>query len=211
MIADTYWRFSVGSHRTLDGGGVGCLRLPKVFARPVDRGPPHGSVMTQPDNVRPANDCSMPMRGDCDVDTRLQSNTCLDAGACGARRCDARGRPGDSGPARYLQGRQRIRRAGWRQHPPHAGGASERAGVPQSSFHVHDRQAGRPALFRHLCVAAQRSKAVAVIARSGAIYLVDAEGYTHGTLIAPNQMELCYLKQSPDARVASCALLTKQP
>lgn len=55
------------------------------------------------------------------------------------------------------------------------------------------------------------SKAVAVIARSGAIYLVDAEGYTHGTLIAPNQMELCYLKQSPDARVASCALLTKQP
>jgi hypothetical protein len=55
------------------------------------------------------------------------------------------------------------------------------------------------------------SKAVAVIARSGAIYLVDAEGYTHGTLIAPNQMELCYLKQSPEARVASCVLLTKQP
>jgi len=54
------------------------------------------------------------------------------------------------------------------------------------------------------------SKAVAVIARSGSIYLVDAEGYTHGMLIAPNQMELCYLKQSPDARVASCALLTKQ-
>lgn len=55
------------------------------------------------------------------------------------------------------------------------------------------------------------SKSVAVIARSGAIYLVDAEGYTHGTLIAPNQMELCYLKQSPDARVASCVLLTKLP
>ena len=55
------------------------------------------------------------------------------------------------------------------------------------------------------------SKAIAVIARSGTIYLVDAEGYTNGTMIAPNQMELCYLKQSPDARVASCVLLTKQP
>jgi hypothetical protein len=55
------------------------------------------------------------------------------------------------------------------------------------------------------------SKEIAVVARTGTIYMVDAEGFTHGTLIAPNQMELCYLKQSPDARLASCALLTKQP
>jgi hypothetical protein len=55
------------------------------------------------------------------------------------------------------------------------------------------------------------SKAIAVISRSGTIYLVDFEGYTNGTMLAPNRMELCYLKQSPDARIASCVELTKQP
>lgn len=55
------------------------------------------------------------------------------------------------------------------------------------------------------------SKAIGVISRSGTIYMVDAEGYTHGTMLTPNNMELCYLKQSPDARVASCVELTKAP
>ncbi len=55
------------------------------------------------------------------------------------------------------------------------------------------------------------SKIIAVIARSGTIYLSDVEGITNGTLLAPNRMELCYLKQAPDARIASCVELTKQP
>jgi hypothetical protein len=55
------------------------------------------------------------------------------------------------------------------------------------------------------------SKAIGVISRSGSIYMVDAEGYTHGAMLGPNNMELCYLKQSPDARVASCVELTKAP
>jgi hypothetical protein len=55
------------------------------------------------------------------------------------------------------------------------------------------------------------AKAIGVIARSGTIYMLDAEGYTNGSMLAPNQMELCYLKQSPDARIASCVDLTKLP
>jgi hypothetical protein len=32
-----------------------------------------------------------------------------------------------------------------------------------------------------------------------------------GTMLAPNRMELCYMRQAPDARVASCTEMTKQP
>jgi hypothetical protein len=56
------------------------------------------------------------------------------------------------------------------------------------------------------------SEAVAaVISRNGAIYMIDDDGYTVGTMLAPNRMELCYMMQSPKARVASCTELTKQP
>jgi hypothetical protein len=30
-------------------------------------------------------------------------------------------------------------------------------------------------------------------------------------MLAPNRMELCYMRQAPDARVASCTEMTKQP
>jgi hypothetical protein len=53
------------------------------------------------------------------------------------------------------------------------------------------------------------SEEIGVVSRSGSIFLVDVEGFTHGTMLAPNQMEICYLKQSPDARIASCTMLTK--
>jgi hypothetical protein len=53
-------------------------------------------------------------------------------------------------------------------------------------------------------------KVIAVISRGGTIFLADYEGYTHGTLLAPNRMELCYLHVSSAARFASCAELTKQ-
>ena len=38
-------------------------------------------------------------------------------------------------------------------------------------------------------------KVIAVISRTGAIYLVDDDGYSVGTMLAPNRMELCYLMQ----------------
>jgi hypothetical protein len=52
---------------------------------------------------------------------------------------------------------------------------------------------------------------VAVISRNGTIFLADDDGYTIGTMLAPNRMELCYMHASPTARVASCTELTKQP
>jgi hypothetical protein len=54
-------------------------------------------------------------------------------------------------------------------------------------------------------------KVIAVMSRSGAIYMVDDDGYTVGTMLAPNRMELCYMLQSRAARVASCTELTKRP
>jgi hypothetical protein len=55
------------------------------------------------------------------------------------------------------------------------------------------------------------SKVVAVVSRSGSIYLADTEGFSHGTMLAPDRMELCYLKHSAETRIASCVELTKQP
>lgn len=51
---------------------------------------------------------------------------------------------------------------------------------------------------------------VAVVSRSGTIFLADDDGYTTGTLVAPDRLELCYLMSSAKARIASCAELTKQ-
>ena len=55
------------------------------------------------------------------------------------------------------------------------------------------------------------SKVVAVMSRGGTIFLADAEGFSNGTMLAPDRMELCYLKHGPEARLASCVELTKQP
>ena len=52
---------------------------------------------------------------------------------------------------------------------------------------------------------------IAVVTRSGTILMADDEGYTYGTMLAPNRMELCYLHVSAAARIASCTELTKQP
>jgi hypothetical protein len=51
---------------------------------------------------------------------------------------------------------------------------------------------------------------IAVISRTGTIYMVDDDGYDVATMLAPNRMELCYLHLSPASRIASCTELTKQ-
>jgi hypothetical protein len=53
-------------------------------------------------------------------------------------------------------------------------------------------------------------KVIAVISRSGAIYMVDDDGYSVVDLLAPNRMEICYMMQSPVTRIASCTELIKQ-
>ena len=52
---------------------------------------------------------------------------------------------------------------------------------------------------------------IAVISQSGTIYMVDDDGYSVATMLAPNRLEVCYLLQSPASRIASCTELTKQP
>jgi hypothetical protein len=52
---------------------------------------------------------------------------------------------------------------------------------------------------------------IAVLLQNGTIYLVDDDGYSFGTMLAPNRIELCYMLQSPATRIASCTVLTKQP
>ena len=73
-----------------------------------------------------------------------------------------------------------------------------------------DKQDGRR--FSGTFVSARSNdQVVAVIGRNGSIYMADDDGYTVGTLLAPNRMELCYLHSSSGAKVASCTELTKQP
>jgi hypothetical protein len=52
---------------------------------------------------------------------------------------------------------------------------------------------------------------IAVISHTGTIFLVDDDGYTVGTMLAPDRMELCYMMLSPATRIASCTVLAKQP
>jgi hypothetical protein len=54
-------------------------------------------------------------------------------------------------------------------------------------------------------------KIVGVVSRSNTIIVVDDDGYTVGTVLAPNRMEWCYMHLSQADRVASCTELTKQP
>jgi hypothetical protein len=73
-----------------------------------------------------------------------------------------------------------------------------------------DRQDGRR--FSGTFASARgKDPVIAVISRSGAIYMVDDDGYTVGTVLAPNRIELCYMMLSQAARIASCTELTKQP
>ena len=52
---------------------------------------------------------------------------------------------------------------------------------------------------------------IAVISRSGQILLVDDDGYSIGTMLGPDKIDLCYMQQNPAMRIASCTELTKQP
>lgn len=75
---------------------------------------------------------------------------------------------------------------------------------------IIDKQDGRR--FSGTFSSARASETViAVVSRSGAFYMVDDDGHNIGTMLAPDRMELCYLKQSPASRIASCTELTKQP
>ncbi len=73
-----------------------------------------------------------------------------------------------------------------------------------------DKQEGRR--FAAIFSSARGSyRVVGVASRTGTIYLADVEGYSSATMLAPDRMELCYLKHTREAQVASCTELIKQP
>jgi hypothetical protein len=57
----------------------------------------------------------------------------------------------------------------------------------------------------------RQHKFVAVVSRNNTIFVVDDDGYTVGTVLAPNRMEWCYMHLSQATRLVSCTELTKQP
>jgi hypothetical protein len=75
---------------------------------------------------------------------------------------------------------------------------------------VIDKQDGRR--FSGTFSSARHSETViAVVSRSGAIYMVDDDGYDVATMLGPDRMEICYLHLSSNSRIASCTELTRQP
>jgi hypothetical protein len=95
-------------------------------------------------------------------------------------------------------------------HTPNQAPAAQLRSVPFTL--VVDQQDGRR--FSGTFTSPRSSeKVVAVISRDGTIYMVDDEGYTHGTMLAPDRMELCYMYVAAGgaSRIASCAELKKQP
>ena len=94
-------------------------------------------------------------------------------------------------------------------HPaPQAGAQPRYSSVPFTM--VIDKQDGRR--FSGTFSSPRHSETViAVIGRNGTIFLVDDDGYTLGTVLTPNRIELCYMHLSAAARIASCTELTKQP
>lgn len=93
-------------------------------------------------------------------------------------------------------------------HHPDAGNGKPRlTSVPFTL--VIDQQDGRR--FSGTFSSAQHSEAVIfVVSRAGTLFMADDDGYSVGTMLAPDQMEICYLHSSSEKRVASCTELTKQ-
>ena len=91
--------------------------------------------------------------------------------------------------------------------------AKQQAGEPRLTSVaftlVIDKQDGRR--FSGTFSSARHSETViAVISRSGTIFMVDDDGYDVATLLAPDRMEICYLHLSPVSRIASCTELSRK-
>ena len=93
----------------------------------------------------------------------------------------------------------------------HTGAAQDAPELRSMSFTlVIDKQDGRRV--SGVFSSARTSQAlIGVLSRTGTLLMVDNDGYTFGTLLAPDQLELCYLRTTANGRVASCTELKKQP
>ena len=102
---------------------------------------------------------------------------------------------------------QSIILGGAAHHPAVTAGEPRLTNVPFTL--VVDKQDGRR--FSGTFSSARHSETViAVVSQSGTIFMVDDDGYSAGTMLAANRMEVCYLHLSSASRIASCTELTKQ-
>jgi hypothetical protein len=99
-----------------------------------------------------------------------------------------------------------------RGNPHHRGKAANTPRFSSVDFTmVIDKQEGRR-FYGTFSSPRGKETVIAVIARNGSmIYMVDDDGINIGTMLGANQMELCYMLQSPTTRIASCAELTRKP
>jgi hypothetical protein len=103
---------------------------------------------------------------------------------------------------------QSIVLGGTPHHPKQQANEPRLTSVPFTL--VIDKQDGRR--FSGTFSSARHSETViAVISRSGTIYMVDDDGYDVATMLTPDRMEICYLHLSSASRIASCTELSRQP
>jgi hypothetical protein len=95
-------------------------------------------------------------------------------------------------------------------HPHHPGAQANEPRFDSTAFTLTvDKQDGRR-FFGTFSSARGNDPVIGVVSRNGTIHVVDDDGYTIGTMLAPNRMEWCYMHLSSAVKVASCTELTKQ-
>jgi hypothetical protein len=102
-----------------------------------------------------------------------------------------------------------VRGGGGGTHHESTSGPAEPRFTSVAFTLIIDKQSGRR-FSGTFSSARSRETVIAVLSRSGTIYMVDEDAQAWGTLLAPDRMELCYLHQTPATRIASCTELTRQ-
>lgn len=97
--------------------------------------------------------------------------------------------------------------SGGNAHHPGKSSGPRMSSVPFTL--VIDKQDGRR-ISGTFASAKHKEIVIAVISRNGAIYMVDDDGYSIGTMLSPTRLELCYMKRAQNGSVASCTEMTKQ-
>jgi hypothetical protein len=96
---------------------------------------------------------------------------------------------------------------GGAHHPPAQGSEPQLTSVALTL--TIDRQEGRR-FSGTLASARSREVILGVVSRTGALFMAEDDGYDLATLLAPDQMELCYLHSEANGRVAFCVQLARQ-
>ena len=93
-------------------------------------------------------------------------------------------------------------------NPHHPGSSALRLGSVSFTLTI-DNQDGRR-FSGKFSSPRQTEQIIGVISRDSRVFAVDSDGYTFGTILAPDRVELCYLQLAAKGRVASCTEFKKQ-